>query len=111
MTHRIMTSFALIMTMAVSSHALAQSGQKPVASDHAPANPAVKSPDTITWGKLGKGRNSFTEGEAKMRLEKAGYNGVDQLKLDKDGLWQARAQLDGQPVHVALDYKGNVAHR
>lgn len=115
MKRRRMTLITLAMTMAATmatgSQALAQGAQKPTASDHAPANPAIKSPDKITWGQLGKGRNSFTEGEARMRLEKAGYTRVDQLKLDTDGLWQARAQLDGQPVRVALDYKGNVAHR
>lgn len=111
MTQRIITSFALILSMAAAPHAFAQTGHKPTASDHAPANPALKSPDKITWGQLGKGKNSFTRSEAKERLEKAGYTRVDKLMLDKDGLWQGRAQLDGQAVHVALDFKGNVAHR
>jgi hypothetical protein len=85
--------------------------QKPTASDHAPANPVIKSPDAITWGKLSKGRNSFTQGEAGKRLGKAGYTHITQLQLDKDGLWQGRAKFNGRPVRVALDYKGNVAHR
>lgn len=115
MIHKKFTLIAVAMSMAVGPQAFAQgtaqSNGRPMASDHAPANPAIKSPDAITWGQLSKGHNSFTEGEARMRLEKAGYTKIAQLKMDKDGLWQANAFSKGKPVHAALDYKGNVAHR
>lgn len=116
MNHRTMTLAALATSMVVGSMvagtaAMAQGMEKPAPSPHAPTNPAIKSPDAITWGQLSKGRNSFTQDEAKARLEKAGYTHVAQLKLDKDGLWQASANSGGKPVRVALDYKGNVAHR
>lgn len=111
MKNKGMMLIALAVSVATGPLAFAQATRKPVPSDHAPANVAIKSPDAITWGNLGKGHNSFTAGEAKARLEKAGYTGVAQLKLDKDGLWQGNAKSKGKPVHVALDYKGNVAHR
>ena len=59
--------------------------------------------------KLEKGANSFTEGEARGRLEKAGYRDVKDLKKDGDGIWRAGAMVDGKPTSVGLDFKGNVA--
>ena len=59
--------------------------------------------------KLEKGANSFTEGEARSRLEKAGYNEVKGLKKDGDGIWHASVMMDGKPASVGLDFKGNVA--
>lgn len=81
------------------------------ASDSVAQNPAVKSPDAITWGDLAKGHNSFTAAQMMRRLEKAGYRKVRHLRLDGDGLWHADAKMNDQPVHVALDYKGNVAEQ
>jgi hypothetical protein len=42
-------------------------------------------------------------------MEAAGYANVTGLTLDGDGLWQAQATKGGQPVAIALDYKGDVA--
>jgi hypothetical protein len=81
----------------------------PAASAEAPANPAVKSPDDTASAPLAKGHNSFTKSEALSRIKKAGYSKVTGLTMDADGLWQASAMRDGQPVKVALDYKGDVA--
>ena len=55
------------------------------------------------------GRNSFTEGQAKSRMEKAGYTNVTDLKKDDQGIWHAKAQKDGKSVNVALDYQGKIA--
>lgn len=100
---------ALAITMALAGPATAQ--ERPAASDNAPQNPAMKSPDTITWGDLAKGHNSFTANQAMRRLARAGYSHVRHLKLDSDGLWHADAMMNGEAVHVALDYKGNVAEQ
>jgi hypothetical protein len=54
------------------------------------------------------GANSFTEGEAKSRIEKAGYTEVSGLKKDDQGIWRGSASKAGKPVKVSLDYKGNV---
>jgi hypothetical protein len=96
------------LALGLASSALAQ-GATPMADASANANPAVKSPDAMGPTPLAKGHNSFTMGQAKGRIEKAGYTGVSGLTLDSDGLWQGQATKDGQSVHVALDYKGNVA--
>ncbi len=55
-----------------------------------------------------KGANSFTEAEARRRLEAAGLSRVTGLTKDADGVWRGRAQKKaGGPVDVWLDYKGN----
>ncbi|MFC6742035.1 hypothetical protein [Methylobacterium tardum] len=59
--------------------------------------------------KLEKGANSFTEGEARRRLEKAGFRDVRDLKEDADGIWRGSATMDGKPANIGLDFKGNVA--
>ena len=59
--------------------------------------------------KLERGANSFTEGEVRRRLERAGYHEVKDLKKDGDGIWHASAMVDGKPASVGLDFKGNVA--
>lgn len=71
-------------------------------------NPATKSPRMHTTAAAAKGRNSFTEAQARGRIEKAGYADVGKLEKDKNGVWQGTATKDGAQVNVALDYKGDV---
>ncbi len=60
-------------------------------------------------GALQAGANSFTEGEAKARLERAGFPNVTALKKDDQGIWRGMANKDGAMMPVGLDFKGNVA--
>ena len=66
------------------------------AADHAPS------------GGL-QGANSFTEGQAKSRIEAHGYGSVSALKKDDGGIWRGKAMKDGKTVDVSLDYQGNVS--
>jgi hypothetical protein len=104
---KILTLTAAGLALGIASSAFAQ-GQGPMAAPSAAANPAVKSPNDMGSAPLAKGHNSFTMGQAKGRIEKAGYTGVSDLALDSDGIWQGQATKDGQSVRVALDYKGNI---
>jgi hypothetical protein len=70
--------------------------------------PAVATPNTQNPTAPVEGANSFTEAQAKTRIEEAGYTEVSGLKLDDKGVWQATAMKDGKSVSVALDYQGNV---
>jgi putative membrane protein len=54
------------------------------------------------------GANSFTEGQAKSRIQDAGYSEVSGLAKDDNGIWRAQAKKDGKNMPVALDYQGNV---
>jgi putative membrane protein len=58
---------------------------------------------------LEKGANSFTEGEARSRLEKSGYADAKNLMKDEDGIWRGTASHGGKQVKVGLDFKGNVS--
>ncbi len=101
--------FALSGAVAVQAQEHPQ--ERPGAHDDAAHNDAVKSPDHMTHAPLARGKNSFTMGQAKARLQKAGYSHVGHLMQDNDGLWQARAMRHGKWVNAALDYKGNVSAR
>jgi putative membrane protein len=54
------------------------------------------------------GANSFTESEARHRLEQHGYTTVSNLTKDDQGIWRGMAMKDGKSVPVALDYQGNI---
>lgn len=54
------------------------------------------------------GANSFTESQAKARIEANGYTNVSALKKDDQSIWRGTATKGGKQVSVALDYQGNV---
>ena len=54
------------------------------------------------------GANSFTEGQAKSRIEEKGFKNVHDLKKDDAGVWRGKADQSGKAVNVSLDYQGNV---
>jgi hypothetical protein len=54
------------------------------------------------------GANSFTEGQAKSRLEANGYSNVTELKKDENGVWKGSAMNAGAKVNVSVDYRGNI---
>ena len=57
------------------------------------------------------GANSFTEGQARSRIEAAGFTNVTELQKDDQGIWRGRGRRGGQTVSVALDFQGNVTSR
>lgn len=54
------------------------------------------------------GANSFTESQAKARIEAQGFTNVSALKKDDKSIWRGRATKEGKTVSIALDYQGNV---
>jgi hypothetical protein len=73
-----------------------------------PGNNAVNSPDTKNSNRPVAGSNSFTEGQAKSRLEEAGYANVTDLKKDDNGVWRGKASKGGAATNVSVDFQGNV---
>ena len=57
------------------------------------------------------GKNSFTEAEAKKRLESFGYSDVSALHQDDQSIWRGTATKNGKSMPVALDYQGNVVNQ
>ena len=85
--------------------ALAQQENPPPRDE--PGNKAINSKDTKDANPV-TGANSFTEGQAKSRIETDGFANVSDLKKDDNGIWRGKAQKDGKSVNVSLDFKGNV---
>ena len=119
---------ALVLAVALGSGAQAQTTPtgKPAAPDAATsqnsggqqsitrpntdkATPDGMAPGAHTNAKLERGANSFTAGEVKSRLEKAGFTDAKDLKKDDEGIWRGKAMHGGKAVSVGLDFKGNVA--
>jgi opacity protein-like surface antigen len=79
-----------------------------------PANPKGNTPAVNTPnsppnpGAPVAGANSFTEGQAKSRIESTGYTNVSGLRKDDQGVWRGMAMKDGRSVNVSLDFQGNV---
>jgi hypothetical protein len=90
---------ALATTLATGAYAQPDTGSH---------NPAVKDSHARTTTAAAKGRNSFTESQARGRIEKAGYSDVSKLAKNDNGVWQGTAMKSGGKVNVALDFKGNV---
>ena len=70
-----------------------------------PAEPAANAA-VSTAAAPTAGANSFTEGQARSRLEKNGYLSITGLIKDAEGIWRGKAMKDGKAMDVALDFKG-----
>ena len=85
----------------------AASAQNPPAQP-GPGNKAVNTPGQNNADKPVPGRNSFTEAQAKTKIEEAGYTNVTELKKDDNGIWRGRASKGGASTQVSVDFEGNV---
>jgi hypothetical protein len=74
-----------------------------------PGNSAVNAPNAPARpGAPVAGANSFTESQAKSRIEDKGFSTVTNLKKDDAGVWRATATKDGKQHNVSVDFQGNV---
>src|SRR4026209_140792 len=85
-----------------------------VAQTTPPANrdantPAVNAPNSPpNPGAPVAGANSFTEGQAKSRIEAKGFKDVSDLQKDDRGVWRGKASQHGKAMNVSVDFQGNV---
>jgi hypothetical protein len=103
---------AVITVMAgggLAGGAAAQNAGPP--ANHDASTPAVAKSNVNNPGAPVAGANSFTQSEAKSRIEKAGYTNVSGLTMDKDGIWRGTANNGSATVPVALDFQGNIVPR
>jgi len=111
---KIILAAALLSATALTAAAQTTAPATTAPSTTAPATstdgntPAVATPETKNPTAPVEGANSFTEEQAKTRIEEAGYSDVKDLKKDDKGIWMAAAMKDGKPVMIAMDYQGNV---
>jgi hypothetical protein len=87
--------------------ATAAGAQTPPAQS-GPGNNAVNSSGQNNSDAPVAGRSSFTEGQAKSKIESAGFNNVTELKKDDKGVWRGQASKGGTPLPVSVDFQGNV---
>jgi hypothetical protein len=100
----------LFLTVALVAIAIPAMAQQPSPPANRNANiPAVNTPNSPpNPGAPVAGANSFTEGQAKSRIEAHGFTSVGQLKKDRDGVWRGTATQSGKSVKVSVDFQGNV---
>jgi hypothetical protein len=90
---------ALLSSTALAQNPPAKSG---------PGNNAINSSDQKNSNAPVAGANSFTEGQAKSRIEEAGFAGVTGLEKDDNGVWRGKATKGGATTDVSIDFQGNV---
>jgi hypothetical protein len=99
-------SMISLLLLAAVIPASAQTSSPPANRDAKPAVNSSNSPPNP--GAPVAGANSFTEGQAKSRIEEKGFKNVHDLKKDDAGVWRGKADQNGKPVNVGLDFQGNV---
>ena len=105
---KLLSVAAIVAGAALSSAALAQDEPPPQANPDAPANAALKAPHAMRPDAPAAGHTSFTRGQAKGRIEKAGFDHLARLHKTKQGLWYGEADRSGHRVRVVVDYQGAV---
>jgi len=106
------TSILTIIVVAGSAVAFPAIAQQQPARQ--PANPdantpAVNSPNSPpNPGAPVAGANSFTEGQARSRIEAKGFKNISDLQKDDAGVWRGKASQDGKVMNVSVDFQGNV---
>jgi hypothetical protein len=96
-----------LLVLAATIPAAAQNAKPPANRDG--STPAVNSPNSPpNPGAPVAGANSFTEGQAKSRIENKGFKDVSGLKKDDAGVWRGKAKQNGKAVNVSVDFQGNV---
>jgi hypothetical protein len=99
---RLLFLFCAAVSAASSAYAQGQPAQS------GPNNNAVNTPGQNNSNAPVAGRNSFTEGQAKSKIEEAGYTAVTELKKDDNGVWRGKASKGGSSKAVSVDFEGNV---
>ena len=97
-----MTKISTIIVVA----AFAFAGTASAQTTSSTAPPASTSSGTTDAPK--PGANSFTEEQARSRIEGTGVSGVAGLTKDTNGIWMGTAMQGGKSVKDELDYQGNV---
>ena len=100
-------SMIAVLFVASTIPAMAQTNMKPANNDA--RTPAVNTPNTPPNPTAPvAGANSFTEGQAKSRIESKGFRSVSHLKKDDTGVWRGQAMQNDKTVNVSVDFQGNV---
>ncbi len=109
-----LNKYALALVIGAATIGSAAAQQVP-ANPNAPSNPAVTMPTPSGAAPVvaapAAGANSFTEMQAKARLENQGFTGVTGLTKDTDGVWRGMGTKAGRSMSVSVDYRGNIVEK
>lgn len=97
----------IVLALCAAITASTAMAQTPAAKS-GPNNNAVNSAGQNNSNAPVAGRNSFTEGQAKSRIEGAGYTNVSALEKDANGVWRGKGSKGGATSNVSVDFEGNV---
>lgn len=98
----------VFVALLLGSGALSAFAQQTPTANPGGDTPAVATPGASNPTAPVEGANSFTETQARQRIEGAGYTQVKNLTKDDKGVWMASGMKGGKTVAIALDYQGNV---
>ncbi len=94
----------LVLAVAIAMASTAAFAQP---AQNAPGNNAVNTSGQNNSNKPVAGANSFTEAQAKGRIEAAGFTNISELKKDDQGVWRGKASKGGAAaVNVNVDFQG-----
>lgn len=97
----------VVSVIAITSSAGAQTPAAPAPGTAGSAPSTTASRPTV--GTVPEaGANSFTEAQARSRIEAAGFTDVSALRKDEQGVWRGRAVRNGTAEEVGLDFRGTV---
>ena len=65
--------------------------------------PTAEPANAIDNGAITPDANSFTEAQARSRLQSNGYTQVSALAKDQNGIWRGSATRNGSLVHVSIN--------
>jgi hypothetical protein len=99
--------FRIALAVCAALITTAATAQSPAARSE-PGNSAINSSGQNNSDAPVTGRNSFTEAQAKSRIEAAGFTNVSELKKDDGGVWRGKASKGGTSASVSVDFEGNV---
>ena len=100
---RLVLASCIAVGLGTASHAWAQTAQP-----SATPNTTSSERTLVEAAALEAGANSFTEGQARSRIEDKGFKNVSGLKKDDSGVWRGKADHNGKAVNVSVDFQGNV---
>jgi len=104
-------AFAAVAAVALGTAVRAQPAATAGPGPAAPVAVVGPGGGPVSTGALAPGANSFTEGQARARIEARGFSDVTDLREDDRGIWHAVARHGGRRVEVMLDYRGNIASK
>lgn len=109
-TARILMLGGVVAGLSIAPHVQAQIATQPGTTMTTPRAAERSESGVVPATQLESGANSYTEGQARSRLESNGFSGISNLRKDDNGFWRATATRGGSAGDVALDFQGRIAH-